>query len=100
MVDKLKELISKCKCGVYVTINENRDSYQSVTDALMEFSQHECPPEITKEIHEKMIETDTIIEVQFYPDTPVGFYDVYHYDLDMALTEALAIAEKESKETK
>jgi len=36
---------------------------------------------------------DFIIEIQFYPDTPVGFHVVYHYDLDAALDEALTIIE-------
>ena len=38
---------------------------------------------------QKMIETDTIVNIQFYPKTPVGSYSVYHYDLDMALDLAL-----------
>lgn len=35
-----------------------------------------------------MIETNTIVELQFYPDTPIGFYRVYYCDLDAALDEA------------
>lgn len=38
-----------------------------------------------------MKDFDTIIEIHFYPDTPVGFYKIFHYDLDMAIDEALLI---------
>ena len=90
MSDKLKELISRCKCGVYLSVNEHRDLYQSAQTKLDEMAGFECAPTIRDEVRQKMIETDTIIEVHFYPHTPVGSYSVYHYDLDAALDEALA----------
>lgn len=88
-MDKLKELIGKCKCGVFLTVNEHRDYYQSAEASLEEMTGYECPPEIEDDVRKVMIETNTIIKVQFYPDTPIGSYSVYHYDLDAALTEAL-----------
>lgn len=36
-----------------------------------------------------MIETNTIVEIQWYPDTPVGFYSLFHYDFNLAVEEAL-----------
>ena len=39
--------------------------------------------------YQKMVETDTVIEIAAYADTPVGFFSVYHYDLEMALDEIL-----------
>jgi len=89
MMDKLKELLSKCKCGVYLTVNEHRNYYQSVAERLEEIACFEAPPDIPQEIRTKMIETDTIVQIQFYPDTPIGFYFIYHWDLDAALTKAL-----------
>ncbi len=86
---KLQELLSKCKCGVFVSVNEHRDYYQSADDSLKEQDSFECPPEIEPEIRKVMVETNTIVHVQFYPDTPVGSYSIYHYDLDAALDEAL-----------
>jgi hypothetical protein len=46
--------------------------------------------DIDKDVYEKMKELNTIIELQYYPDTPIGFYKVYHYDLQMAIDEALS----------
>ena len=37
-----------------------------------------------------MIETDTIVVLQFYPDTPIGSYSIWHHDLDAALDAALS----------
>lgn len=88
-MDELKELLSRCKCGVFITVNQHRDYYQFVTQKLEEIDCLEDPPDISKEVRAKMIEADTIIEIQFYPDTPIGSYSVYHWDLDMALDEAL-----------
>lgn len=91
-MDKLKELMSRCKCGVFLHVNEHRDYYQKVEDYLEDIQarQSESPLEIAANIRAKMIELDYIIDLQFYPDTPIGSYSIYHYDLDMALDEALA----------
>ena len=88
-MNKLKELLGKCKCGVFLSINEHRDYYQTADEALKEKEDFECPPEIEPEVRKAMAETNTIIHLQFYPDTPIGSYSIYHYDLDAALDEAL-----------
>lgn len=87
-MDKLKKLLSKCKCSVCLEVNKHRDYYQTVEDYL---SDMECggPIDVDQEVRDKMIELDTVVEVQFYPDTPIGFYNILHYDLDTALDEAL-----------
>lgn len=92
VTDKLKELMSRCKCGVHVTVNAHRDVYESAEIFLSEMSTqggHE-DLEIDPAVKAKMIETNTVVEVQFYPNTPVSFYVLRHYDLDAALDEALA----------
>lgn len=89
MDNKLIQLMEKCKCGIHIGINVHRDFYQTARESLKEKECYECPPEIADDVRQKMIDTDTIIELQFYPDTPIGSYCVYHYDLDAALTEAL-----------
>jgi len=88
-LEKLKTLLSKCKCGVYLEVNKHRDSYESAAEILDDAEGYECPPKIAPEVKQRMIETDTIITLQFYPDTPIGFYEIWHYDLDMVLNEAL-----------
>lgn len=90
-MNKLKDLLSRCKCGVYLTINQHRDYYKSPSDRLDDYAgMSGAPLQITDEVRAGIIETDTLIEIQFYPDTPIGSYLIYHYDLDKALDEALA----------
>lgn len=88
-MDKVKELLACCKCGVYLTVNEHRDAYETAEQTLADARRRECPPEIEPDVAARMIETDTIVRLQFYPDTPVGSYQIWHYDLDAALDMAL-----------
>jgi hypothetical protein len=90
-MNKLDELISRCKCSVSVTANPHRDYYQTATDWLEEMK-NIIDNKVSSEMRENMINLDTIIEIQFYLYTPVCFHVVVHYDLDKALNEALAIA--------
>jgi len=88
-MEKFQQILNRCKCGVHLTINEHRDYYQSAEQRLEELDCLECPPELEDDIRQTMIDTNTIIDLQFFPDTPVGSYSVYHHDLEMALNEAL-----------
>ena len=90
MTDKLKDLLARCKCGVFLTVNQHRDYYETAENTLDEAQGHECPPEIEDDVRRVMIETDTIIRIQFYPRTPSSSYEIWHHDLDAALDEALA----------
>jgi hypothetical protein len=91
-MDKLKQLLSLCKCGVYISVNKHRDYYESVEKHLTDLDSCSIDgrtDEVDPEVRQKMIETDTIIHIQFYPSSPVGFYDVFHWDMESALDEAL-----------
>lgn len=94
--NKLKRLQELCNASILVKINSHRD-YQSVISYFDDKKDLETfdKNEIENAIYEKMIELDTIIEIQFYPLTSVGFYTIYHYDIDMALDEAIKIIERE-----
>jgi hypothetical protein len=88
-LDKLQELINRCRCGVYVSVNEHRDVYQTAQQRILEWRDECQDSDIPAEVLNTMIERNTIVEVQFYPDTPIGFYRVRHYDLESALDIAL-----------
>lgn len=90
--NKLTNLISKCKGGVFIFINEHRNEYQSFDEYFEELSEcmeDDFREEIDKEVYDRMKELDTIVELRFYPHTPIGVVVIYHYDLDMALDKAL-----------
>jgi len=94
-MNKLKKLISLCKGGVYLTINKHKDYYLTAQQQINDMRDNELA-EIQESIKTKMIETDTIVELIFYPDSPVGSYGIYHYDVDCALEEALSTFEEEN----
>jgi len=91
MCEKLRLLNSVCKCGLTVRFNENRNMYQSVDEYIQ--NNANVGLEVDPEIAKKIIETDSIVELHFYPQTPVGFYHITHYNLDMAIDEAMEINE-------
>ena len=83
---KLQDLINKTKCSVSIDINNHRDYYETI-------EQHIEPDDrenISDDVWVKMIELDTCVRLQFYPDTPIGFYVIYHYDVEMAIDIALS----------
>jgi len=88
-MDKLKELLTRCKSGVYLTVNEYRDNYDTLEHWLEELDIRECKPKISDEVRAGILSSGNIVELQFYPDTPIGFYVIVHHDLDEALRMAL-----------
>lgn len=92
--DKLARLVSLCKCGVYIEINSHRDVYDTVAYKLDAIAASGCLS-VPKSSRQLMIEADTVVEIQFYPHTPVGFCVVMSHSLDTALDLALeAITDK------
>lgn len=88
--DLLLQLIQKCKCSVTVTVNQHRDYRESVQDYVNGLVlQNAADFEDFADVLPEMIKRDTIIDLHFYPDTSVGYFSVYHYDLIEALNAAL-----------
>jgi len=88
-MNKLQMLMSMCKRSVHITANNHRNDYESAEEFFLRTESNGCSYDIEPVIKRVMIEKDTIIELIFYPDTPIGFHSIYHYDLEMALDEAL-----------
>jgi hypothetical protein len=87
-MNKLQKIMDLCGYEVSVTINQNRSYYETVEDYLTErddFDKEDA------ELVKKMISTNTVIEIQAYPVTPIGFHHIYHYNLDAALDEMLKV---------
>lgn len=89
-MDNLKELMNLCKHSVSVEINNHRNYYESVEESLAGCSNYPQP-----EVLAEMIKTDTIIQVQAYPDNAIGFYCIYHYDLGTAINMVIKAIKEE-----
>ena len=88
-MDALRTLLARCKCGVYLAVNEHRDYYENAAQRLEWYAGLECPPQISDEVRAGILASETIVDLQFYPDTPIGSYHIVHHDLDAALRMAL-----------
>jgi len=89
----LSELVAACKCGVYVEVNTHRDVYESVDDYLGNKDTAGTPEDVL----DGMRSSDSAVRIQFYPDTPIGFYTVHHHSVDAAVSAALRILADERK---
>lgn len=95
-MEKLLDLISKCKGEVHILVNGHRSSYMTVREWWKEYSEYDRGvATLDKEILLEMVSRDSVVEVQFYPLTPIGSYTVYHYDLGTAIECALRILEED-----
>ncbi|WP_281225383.1 hypothetical protein [Flavobacterium aquiphilum] len=86
----LQKILDKCKCSVTLTINQHRDYYETVETSIEEDERKDINPKVFAE----MIKRDTVIELQFYPETPIGFFRIYHYDLKSAIELAISVLHK------
>lgn len=79
----------KHDCGLHLTHNQHKDYYETVEkyfeNPWMERS------DVSEEEKQRMIDTNEIWELQWYPDTPVGFYKVIGATLEEVLTKAKAV---------
>jgi len=100
-MNKLNELISKCKVSVDIAINSHRGYYSSVKQDLFADASLPVDDELTDRLIDKleitmgvfsiMISKDTIIRIQFFPRATNGSYTVYHHDLEKCLDQCLDI---------
>jgi len=88
-MNKLQQLIEKTKGSISLEINLHRDDYQTAEEYLKSYPNEKYLNDISQEVYDGMVEANTVIELTVYPDTPIGFYKLYHYDLDEVLTLAL-----------
>lgn len=84
MPTQLERLAERCKGDVTLEINPHLGLYQDAGAYLGERDLSETDPRVTFE----MVKRNRVVRVQFYPATPVGFFVVFHYDIEEALREA------------
>lgn len=85
-MQKLQELISLCKASISIDINNHKSSYETIEQYVSDDA-----AEIDSEVLAEMIKRDIVFRLQVYPNTPIGFFVIYHYDIDLAIIEAIEI---------
>lgn len=92
MEKDLKELMVLTKCSLSITINLNRDYYQTIEEHindLINTSSFAIEKDLSVDVYKEIVKIDNLIEITSYPDTPIGSYTVYHYDLHEAIKEMI-----------
>jgi hypothetical protein len=84
-MEKFKELVSLCKGSIKISVNGNKDYYESIDEYINE----KDIEYIDKDIFKEMIKRNIVVKIQVYPHTPIGFFLIYHYDIDEAVNIAL-----------
>lgn len=89
-MNNLLRCLELTKCGFYIGVNQHRDVYEKINTIVEELL---VEGDIDTPLAHKIIETDTLVRIQAHKNTPVGFYVIYHYDIDLALKEMREVLE-------
>ena len=97
MNDELKELMDYCKCGLYIEINPQKDTYDTAEQWFKDRARGD--EEFEKEIKEdpeiqKCIKENIIIEITAYPRTPIGNVIGYYTDIDEAIKNMIRVCKE------
>lgn len=85
MNEQFKELASICRAGVSISVNPHKSVFESVDEYMSE----EVREYVQDGAFDQMVLLDTIVEIQAYPLSSVGFILVHHHDIDAAISIAL-----------
>lgn len=84
------------KGSLYLTHNDHKSAYQSALEWCEDLNAESLATWQSEEHKQRAIATDEIWTLQWYPDTPIGFFSVAAPTLD----ELLAFAEEVERERK
>lgn len=76
------------KCGLYLTHNEHRDTYEPIATYIAEMN---CRIWESEEAKQRAIASDEVWELQWYPNTPISFCGVAAPTLEECLAFALKV---------
>ena len=78
-------------CSLHLEHNPHRNVYESVPDWISDNAYREHFQWTSTEQKDKAVATDNLWTLQWYPNTPIGFYSLVACDLDVLLTAARAV---------
>lgn len=75
------------QCELHLTHNEHRNNYQTLEQFAAD-RELDLDDWVSVEQRDKAMAAQDVWELHWYPDTPVGFYRLFAYDLDVLLAAA------------
>jgi len=85
-------ILPRHKASLSINHNDHKDYYMTVADLMT--SEHPSLDKdyfVSDEDLQVCIDTNELWEIQWYPDTPVGFYKVCGSTLEIILARAMEI---------
>jgi len=86
-MEKLQWLIRNCRHELAIHSGLHRDNGQTAEQYIEEHKSEFA--DTGEDVIKKMIETDTVIEILYYPFNTVSSGYVCHYDIGKAIDEAI-----------
>ena len=89
LIAAMQKMLMSAEGGARFTFNQHRSYYETVIDHVRDRGDGADDFLGGQEDFDEAIRTDTLIELHWYPDTPVGFYNVYSSSLQRILDKIL-----------
>lgn len=74
----------KHDAGMFITHNEHKNYYENIEEFIIN---NDIKEFISEEDKQKCIDNNDIWEIQWYPNTPIGFYKIAGSDFNLLLKE-------------
>ena len=87
------------KAGLYLTHNQHKDYYETVEEHVNEYVNMDKEYFVSEEDYQKCVDTNELWELQWYPETPIGFHKVIGSSLEIVLQRAMEIQNELEKKT-
>ena len=88
----LKSLLGGDNTSIYIEYNEHKGDYKTASEWVEEQDEDSLKEWVSKEQRDKAVQNDTVWRIQWYPDTPIGFYVLYAADLAPLIEKALTVS--------
>jgi hypothetical protein len=79
------------KAGLYLTHNQHKDYYETVEEHINEYANMSKNDFVSPEDYQRCVDTNELWELQWYPDTPIGFHKVLGSSLEVVMVRAMEI---------
>lgn len=86
---QLLQLEALSRCGFSIEVNRHRQGYETAAQELANLEACVGPLAVDPSIRAQMIELDSIVAIQCYARTPIGFELTLHFALEAAVAAAL-----------
>ena len=96
-MSELKRLGERCGGSVSVSIDGHKDCYDTIKQCIADHNtgRQEDDLEIDADEAKLMIDSGIMVNLHFYPRTPVRFYSLWGDDIDKLVADAHSIIDKE-----